>query len=624
MCGIVGIISSTSSQTNQDRLTQMRDSLSHRGPDDQGSWISSDGRVALGHRRLSILDLTEAGHQPMTAAEGALSIVFNGEIYNYLELKRQLEASGHRFQTHSDTEVILESYREWGPDCISKLNGMFAFALYDRQRNSVLLARDRVGEKPLFYLLADGKLAFASELKALMADPDLKPTLELRSLEYYFAYGYVPGNRCLLKGVQKLPPAHALSFDVNSGQSKIWRYWALPMPDLRESSDEELLVELEQLLEDSVRKQLVADVPVGILLSGGIDSSLVTALAARVSSRRVKTFTISFPGYGTYDEGPYAKIVASAFGTEHCELAAEPASVQLLPELARQFDEPMCDSSMIPTYLVSKLIRRQATVALGGDGGDELFGGYRHYGWLMRQDRWKNRLPGPLRTLIRAVASKAMPVGMRGRNYLLGMANGSEQRLSHVNLFFDRESRRQLVVPLRTLSPDVDLPEAYKDSLAERERGMPGLAMAADFRSYLPEDILVKVDRASMLVSLEVRAPWLDYRIVEFAFRRVPNRMKATTKKRKILPTMLARKLLPPELDLDRKQGFSIPLKQWLKGEWGEFVSNVLMEADQTLFDRRVIAQLLERQRLGFVNSERLFGLTLFELWRRHYKVACS
>jgi len=319
----------------------------------------------------------------MTDAEGTLQIVFNGEIYNYKELRRELQGRGHRFRTATDTEVILEAYREWGVECIARLNGMFAIGLFDARTNRLVLARDRAGEKPLFYRTGGRTLTFASELKALFADPACPRTMDIEALDFYLAFGYVPGERCLVQGIRKLPQGHVLVFDLTSGAMRTWPYWTLPPKTAgADAPDDELLDELDALLASSVRLRLIADVPVGVMLSGGIDSSLVTAMAVRASSRPVKTFTVTFPGHAGFDEAPFARAVAAHFGTDHVEMPAEPASMDLLPELARQYDEPIADSSIVPTYLVSRLIRREATVALGGDGGDELFGGYPHHGWV--------------------------------------------------------------------------------------------------------------------------------------------------------------------------------------------------------------------------------------------------
>jgi asparagine synthase (glutamine-hydrolysing) len=433
MCGIVGM--AVRSPVGQpDVLTVMRDALVHRGPDDAGVWWAPDRRVGLANRRLAIIDLSPGGHQPMADVSGQLWITYNGEIYNYLDVRRELEGHGHRFRTASDTEVILESYRAWGLDCLSRLNGMFAFGLYDSVARRLFLARDRAGEKPLFYWHEPGRLVFASELKALMANPAFPRDLDLQALDYYLAYGYVPGDMCILRGVRKLAQGQAMTYELETDVRRGWRYWQLPEPPrvTRESPDD-MSRELEGLLEDAVRRQLVADVPVGVLLSGGIDSSLVTAVAARVSSAPVRTFTVSFPGHAAHDEGPYARLVAEHFGTRHTELAAKPATVELLPTLARQYDEPIADSSMVPTYLVSRLIREHAKVALSGDGGDELFGGYHHYRWIQRGAQLRRVVPGPVRRLI-GTASRLLPVGLRGRNHLMAFGGDTRANIAHVNL----------------------------------------------------------------------------------------------------------------------------------------------------------------------------------------------
>jgi asparagine synthase (glutamine-hydrolysing) len=624
MCGIVGAACQTE-KCNPGILMDMRDSMTHRGPDDAGEWYSSDRRVGLAHRRLSIIDLTQGGHQPMVDSSRQFVIVFNGEIYNYRDLRSELRAKGHNFNTESDTEVILEAYRAWNIDCLNRLNGMFAFCIYDIKKQLFFLARDRAGEKPLFYTEKSGFFAFASELKALMKHPELSRTVNLTALESYFTYGYIPGGDCILQGVRKLPPAHALSFDLSTSELKVWRYWELPRPEIKQNTDiVDLSNKLELLLEDSVRSQLVAsDVPVGILLSGGIDSSLITAMAARISGKPVKTFTITFPGHGSHNEAPYAKIVAEYFGAQHIELAAEPISPKLLTELARQYDEPICDSSMIPTFLVSKLIRQHAKVALGGDGGDELFGGYLSCNWIFNQALSRKYIPAYPRQMVSWLARRFMPHGIRGRNFLLGLYLDLPHACSQMNVLFDKNMRNKLVISLgKNLKNASGSPELQKTKLCDSTYGLPGMVMALDFMTYLPEDILVKVDRASMLNSLEIRSPMLDHRIIEFAFGQVSNVFKANRVERKILLKHFARRVLPGQLNLNRKQGFSIPLKSWLKAGFGGFVKEVLNDMDSNIFNQSEIKKLLRDQDKGFLNTERIFALTLFELWRREYKVS--
>jgi asparagine synthase (glutamine-hydrolysing) len=622
MCGFVGIASKVPLQ-RVDQLLTMRDTMIHRGPDDAGVFLSHDGRIGLAHRRLAIIDLSPGGHQPMLDESGELCIVFNGEIYNYKELRWELKNKGHSFRSASDTEVILAAYREWGTDCLQRFNGMFAFGLYDSKKRRIFLARDRAGEKPLFYGYGDGRFVFASELKALMADPEQPRQLDLNGFEFYLTYGHIPGSYCILKDIHKLPPAHAMTVNFELHEPRVWQYWQLPPPCNDDTlSMDSMLEELEVLLRDAVKRQLVADVPVGVLLSGGVDSSLVTALAAQTSSMPVRTFTITFPGHGPYNEAPYARIVADHFGTQHTELVAESASVELLPKLARQYDEPMCDSSMVPTYLVSNLIRQHCKVAVGGDGGDELFGGYFNHQWLLYQERLRCFLPPLIRKVIKSCALH-LPIGFRGRNGMLAIGGELRDAMATSGLFFDNRTRQRLLNPLHEKRGLVINPETYKAGLCEPERGVPGLGMAADFRMYLPDDILVKVDRASMLNSLELRAPLLDYRVIEFAFGRVPNHFRVTTKERKILLRKLASRLLPQRLDLSRpKRGFSLPLRDWFKGDWGGYIEEVLSEADKHIFDLKMIHALIKGQKHGYNNTERLFALTMFELWRKEYKVS--
>lgn len=618
MCGFLTVYRH-SSQLFQHDIDACRDTMRHRGPDDAGSWLGEDGRLAMAHRRLSILDLSPLGHQPMTDPYGKFRIVFNGEIYNHTDIRNEL-AGEWQFKSHSDTETILAAYAHWGEACLDRLQGMFAFVLYDSTAGRLFAARDRAGEKPFFYRTHYDGFEAASELKALLQIPSFPRSIEPSAFNSYLAFGYVPGHACILSGVKKLPPAHALSYCLETGETRVWRYWEIPAPD--PSSDETALLETtESLLESAVRRQLVADVPVGVLLSGGVDSSLVTALAARVCSSKVRTFTIAFPGQGIYDESGYARMVADYFGTDHTELAAEPATVELLPVLARQFDEPMCDSSMVPTYLVSQLIRKHCTVALGGDGADELFGGYPTYQWALRQANMRSYIPALLRWGVANSAERLIPLGIRGRNYAMGLAGTLEHALAGNTTLFDARNRR-LISPFLRDSGLLSDPSEFKSQMYDSCRGLPGAAMVMDFGSYLSEDILVKVDRASMLASLEIRAPFLDHRIIEFAFSKVPNKLRTDKQGRKLLLKRLAGKLLPPELDIDRKQGFSLPLSKWFAGPWGTYMEEVLREAPAELFDRRTTSALIDGQRRGRVNTERIYSLVLFELWRREYRIS--
>jgi asparagine synthase (glutamine-hydrolysing) len=621
MCGIIGGVSITPF-ADRRWLTGGRDAMFHRGPDSAGEWWSSDGRVGLAHRRLAIIDLSAAGHQPMCLGGDEFVIVFNGEIYNFAELKIELSRRGYAFSTNTDTEVVLAAFREWGVECVTKLNGMFAFAVYDSRGKRIFLTRDRSGEKPLFYLLRDGELRFSSELKGLLADPLVPRVASREAVDCYLALGYVPGSACVLSGFNKLKAAHSMVFNLETGEARVWPYWSPPIfsPLTAAHDDQALEIELEDLLQRAVRRQLVADVPVGILLSGGVDSSVIVALAARAGAE-LRTFTVGFPGFGGHDESAHARLIANHFGTVHTELTASEIKADLLHLLARQFDEPVNDSSMIPTALVSELVSKHCKVALGGDGGDELFGGYAHYSRLEKLSKLAGIIPREVRAMLAAAAETILPVGFKGRNWLRGLAVDFNSGVPLIATYFDRTSRAKLVNRFSSW------PIVAEDRLSGQFSfcgDMVQRATRMDYSCYLAEDILVKVDRASMLHSLEIRAPFLDRDVVEFAFGRVPSRLKATRNGKKILLKRLTSRLLPAAFDRERKQGFSIPLAAWLaRGEFRDLFLDVLTDPS-CIFERKSIDSLIAGQDRGRANSERLFALVLFELWRKNYSVSIS
>lgn len=621
MCGIVGIAS-------QKRLVEVEwinealRKINHRGPDSNGIRKSDDGHALLGHVRLSIIDLSEFGRQPMTIRDGKISITFNGEIYNFLEIRKVLEQKGYNFVSHSDTEVILYAYAEWGFDCVEKFNGMFAFAIYDESRRTLFMARDRAGEKPLFYTYSNGTIRFASELKAILTDKSVVPELDWDSLDVYLTLGYVPGNRCILSGFNKLRPAYCLTFNVDSGNINEWRYWDFPdlctNDSLSEREEIDLISEFDSLLRDSIAKQLISDVPIGVLLSGGLDSSLITAVAATVSSK-IKTFTISFPGHDYHDESKHARLISDYFDTDHTELPVEEFSINILEKLAIQFDEPMNDSSMIPTYMVSNLVRRHCTVALGGDGGDELFGGYGGYVNMLKLQGISRKVPRIIRDIVANSATNFLPVGLKGRNWLASFGGDWDKDLPFVTPFFDKRSRKKL---LANNSGNIFLAESIRKDNVSISGDIIQRATRTDFENYLVNDILVKVDRASMLNSLEVRAPLLDYRIINFAFGKLPSTLKVTQTDKKIFLKKVAKNILPSEFDFARKQGFSIPLHSWLQrnGSYRLFFEAVLLDKD-SFFDQQYVLNLFKGIDRGRANSERLFGLVIFELWRKNYSI---
>lgn len=613
MCGIVGYLSARE-PIDVKTLAAMRDAMTHRGPDGEGLWRSGDGRVGLGHRRLAIVDLSPGGAQPMASADGRYQIVFNGEIYNHHALREDLRALGWSFRSASDTEVLLAAFAQWGDGCLARLSGMFAFAVYDTRDETLFVARDRAGEKPLFYRHANGVFAFASELKALLAHPAMPRRADAAGLDHYLAYGYVPRELCILEGYAKLPAAHWLRYDLRADRVTTGAYWRLPRwAGGPESSWETLLEEVESLLDTSVKRQLVADVPVGVLLSGGLDSSLVAATAARVSSR-VTTFTIGFPGSGL-DESPIARRLARELGTEHVELMAESDSAEHLAPLAAQFDEPIADSSMVPTYMVSRLVRSRATVALGGDGGDELFGGYKQYAWVNRLAR-AHRV-GLYRLPLMPLASR-LPETLPGRRMALRMVDRRDPVVTLPRLI-DPRGRRALL--RRGASPS---PELYRERLVADRADARERAMAHDFLTYMVDDVLVKVDRASMLTSLEVRAPLLDHAVVEFAFSRLSPRQRAGEGERKRLLRRLARRRLPAWFDVTRKQGFSIPLAAWLRGPWAPLLEEMASRAGEGLLDAGEVRRFVRAAKASPRNATEMFQLLMLELWRERYGVTLA
>lgn len=619
MCGIVGQIS-FASPVDRDALTRQRDSMVHRGPDSAGIWIAPDARVGFGHRRLAIVDLTPGGHQPMIHPPTGNCICFNGEIYNFQKVRSTLEDSGVQFQSQSDTEVILAAYATWGVDCLDRLDGMFAFALYDASAQRVVLARDRAGEKPLYIWRGREGLAFSSEVKALLEDPRVDRRASPASISEYLTYGYVSGSATMFRDVSRLPAAHVAVVDLNQATVETHRYWELPRPNSATSGDSSaaLAAALETRLTSSVAAQLVADVPVGVLLSGGVDSSVIAAIAARASSTRIRTFTARFPDLPAADEGPYARLVADHIGSEHTELETAPADEALLHALAAQFDDPIADSSLIPTYLLAREIRKHATVALGGDGGDELFGGYRHYPAQIARAKLRDRFPRPVGQLISSIAGTLLPESTPGIGHLSALGSSDGEIVAAGSRLFRPKARREVLG--RQADADFGAAERNKARVALDVHGILATSTATDFRSYMVDDVLVKVDRASMLTSLEVRAPFLSRDVIEFAFADVPSTSKVFGSDRKIVLRTLGERLLPPSLDLRRKQGFDIPLDVWIKGAWRPLLQE-LAGRKSSLLHVNPLRDLLPKVGTRPVIGEQVFAIMMLLLWEAQYRI---
>ena len=623
MCGIVGF-HTTKEIDCRSQVSIMRDTLMHRGPDAYGDFVIQEKGLSLGHRRLAILDLTNAGTQPFSVDNEKFVITFNGEIYNFQTLRAELLNYGYQFKTTTDTEVLLRAYQHWGDEVLNKIEGMFAFAIYDQTKQELFCARDCAGEKPFYYCLNKNTFAFASECKALFTLPDLHRQIDYTSLQQYLAFGYCIGHRTMVNSIKKLPPGHALTYSLRKRQISITQYWTPttpkpdPLNDIVQCSDY-----LHDLLKESIKQQLIADVPIGMLLSGGVDSSIVAAIASTMTTGPLKTFTAIFPGAGVYNEAEYAKRVAKHIGSIHTELVIEQQSVDILQKLAYQFDEPIADSSMVPTYLVASLIREHATVALGGDGADELFGGYPHHRWLCQLANYRRWIPQAFRPYFHNLADEYIPLGMKGKNFILALLSSRTQAIEKFNIHFNNHSR-QNILSEQSLEAIKETNCKYKMEWITSQSKAPISPVNTpliDFLTYLPNDILTKVDRASMLNGLEVRSPWLSRQIIDFAFEKIPLHMKCSTEVLKMVPKVLAGRLLPNCLDLNRKQGFMIPLHRWFSGEWGDFFREILLDPRSELFNKHGVSRLTCTTGHAQRNMQRLFSLTMLELWRREHAI---
>lgn len=621
MCGIVGILNKNGAPVDREVLERMTRRLVHRGPDDEGFYL--DGSVGLGFRRLSIIDLS-GGHQPMSISDGRFTIVFNGEIYNFLELRAELEKEGVTFQTRSDTEVLLQLYAREGESCLSRLNGMFAFAIWDRVEKSLFLARDRMGKKPLYLWETASHMAFASECKAFLDHPQFSRTLDPNALNHYFQFEHVPAPFSIFQDVRKLPQGHFLL--LRDGETTTQRYWDVPLVDRHEEIPEPAAAcRLFGLIDKAVERRLISDVPLGVLLSGGIDSSAIVAMMARHrEGKDIKTFTIGFREK-SYDESAYARLIADRFGTDHhVQELTEEKLLEIIPAVVSFLDEPFADYSIFPTYLLSKFTREKVTVALGGDGGDELFAGYPTF-FADRVARLFNRLPKPVQKGFRRlvdrlpVSDRDMSLDFMAKTFLGGAPYPPVIRNQVWLGAFGPEERRRLFVEPPLRDPLTLVEEAMKDCPSTN----PGDRMLYFYQKfYLCDDILVKTDRASMAISLEVRAPLLDVNVVEFAAS-LPFHYKLKGTKKKYLFKKILGRLLPTEILGRKKKGFGIPLSVWLRGKLKERMLETLAPERirrEGLFDSGYVSQLVGEHLSGKRNHRKpLFALLMFEWWREKY-----
>jgi asparagine synthase (glutamine-hydrolysing) len=623
MCGIAGFYRFNSAEVDPSAehvALQQIATMRYRGPDAVGSF--SGPGVAFAHARLSIIDVSTTANQPMTDSSGNLTIIFNGEIYNFQQIRAELEKRGHRFRTRSDTEVILEGYKAWGDDVVQKLRGMFAVALFDHTRDRLLLVRDRIGKKPLYYATIDGALVFASEIKGILRYPGASRQTDYGAIHEYLTFQYVPSPMTAFVGIHKLPPAH-LAVVHRNGRVDVKRYFHLPPPSATKRQPIAALREqLIEQLKESTRLRMISDVPLGAFLSGGVDSSAVVAMMAQVSNDPVRTFTIGFDEQ-TYDERQYARMVASRYGTQHTEMTVRPDALSVLPALVYHYGEPYADSSAIPTYYVSKIAREHVTVILSGDGGDENFLGYTRYLNCRTHDKI-SRLPRPLLRQLRKMAW-AIPKGLdrftlarRIRNLGTRLYQRRSRRYEQFIAYFSDESKNEIYtgdMRKHLAHSSLDRLDEYFD----QARSMALGAAWADSHTYLPDDLLVKVDVASMANSLEVRAPFLDHELMTWAAG-IAEEQRFQGRELKALLKQAMEPYLPKELMYRPKMGFGVPIDIWLRNEMREFAYDTLLSETaraRGLFDANVVRTLLDRHSAGENWSIRIWALLMLELWFR-------
>lgn len=628
MCGISGFID-FNKKTNQAILERMNRTLAHRGPDGEGYrlFTTDFAVIGLGHRRLKIIDLSEGGSQPQTYK--SLHITFNGEIYNYAEIKKRLEKNGHRFVSHSDTEVILHAYLEWGNKALQQFIGMFAFVIYDEANDKLFVARDRAGVKPLFYYCKDGLFLFGSELKALVKHPEFKKEINIDAAAAFLQYGYVPTPHCIYNNCHKLTPGYFLEFDLVHKTLCTERYWnvydAYNKP-LIELSFPEAISETDKLLTNAFQYRMVSDVPVGVFLSGGYDSTCVTALLQKKSNDKIKTFTIGIPDAGL-NEAPYAKEIAAYLGTDHTEFyCTENEALEIVPQIPYYYDEPLADSSAIPTMLISRIAREKVAVALSADAGDEIFSGYNRYDYAQKYGKKLQKVPPALGRVLAAmmelIPANSLPVSNRGYYFY--------HRYEKLKMVLKNPSERNILMSLSQQYNGTEISELFKpevkklttafDSTELKKENYSILAfmMAMDYQTYLVDDILQKVDRATMSVGLEGREPFLDHRIIEWAAQ-LPMEYKYNNGNKKFIIKEIVHQYLPQKM-MDRpKIGFGIPVRSWLHSDLKPFVDIYLDERyllNQNIFNVHKILHIKNSFYQGKMEwTDKVWYLLMFQMW---------
>ncbi|MCR8924119.1 asparagine synthase (glutamine-hydrolyzing) [Dasania sp. GY-MA-18] len=624
MCGIAGFTRFHSPTGDSNTLVAMGNAIAHRGPDAHGEYL--DERIGLCHRRLSIIDLSAAGNQPMYSSDNNIVLVFNGEIYNFQELREELQAEGYQFKTHTDTEVIIALYLRDGKNCIKQLNGMFAIALWDKQQQTLLLARDRLGKKPLYYFQKDDRFVFGSEIKAILEVNNIPKVINQQAVYDYFSYQYVPDPKTIFQDIYKLKPGHMMTVDQN-GQH-IEEYWDVSFAHENSLSEEENFEQLYQQLNHCTQQRMVSDVPLGAFLSGGVDSSGIVGLMAKNSDKPVTTCSIGFDSE-KFDEVKYAKQVAELFNTDHHEFTVKSNVRERLEHIASFFDEPFADPSLVPTYFVSELARQQVTVALAGDGGDESFAGYNKYHIDNIENRLRNLFPGFIRhTIFPPLAKASAKINHRLFKKASTLLNTLSKDAAHgfymTNAFMSDDTWNQLVNEQTKATLAGYHPSSITESYYHKSDGNNHLAkiLYTDIKTYLTGDILVKVDRMSMANSLEVRAPILDHKVIELAAQ-MPAQLKYNNGEKKYALKKTFAKLLPKEILYRKKMGFSVPLAEWLRDEIKDIAEQKLLNKDSGLsqfFKVEAINSLWQQhQNKQRDYSSELWSMLMFELWWQRY-----
>ncbi|MBW3018942.1 asparagine synthase (glutamine-hydrolyzing) [Candidatus Woesearchaeota archaeon] len=619
MCGICGF-----NWDDKGLIIKMARALSHRGPNDTGYCV--DKKVSLGHKRLSIIDLSKAGHQPMR--DGKLSIVYNGEIYNYREIRAELEAKGYKFKSNTDTEVIIHAYKEYGPAALQKFNGMFAFCIYDQEKQILFLARDRIGIKPLYYFLDGKSFVFASEIKAILKH-NIPRKVNVQALNEYIALRYNPTEQTLFEGIKKMPPSTYAIFHIKTSKLELKKYWAFDWK-VQNKNERALEQELDELLKDSVSKRLISDVPLGVFLSGGVDSSAIVAMMRQVKNdtEPIRTFSVGFEQGEQVNETEHAKYISELFGTKHTEFMVSPKMVKLLPKIAYAMDEPQADPALIPLYLLSERAAKKVTVVLTGDGGDEVFGGYDHYKFMMMA-RKLSKIP-LASTIVPSVmkltpkqilnklykhASNLGPEGVKRTGRFVKEA-GKDPAKSYYELvgIFDEQEQKDVMQQFRPINY-----KKLNEKYFSRKADILKLTTHFDLRRLLPESFLMKTDRMTMAHSLEARVPLLDHRIAQFGFS-VPSKYKIRHGITKYLLRKTAAKYIPGDFLFRKKQTFHVPIENWLEGELKPYSRELLSKESMKTFKQREIEKMFERYKTSkLFYARQMWNLINYQLWYEEF-----